>query len=94
MSELKPCPFCGSKTARIEEKGPFQYTVVSVRCNKCGACGPIVPTMNPRYISAAAEEWNNRYYSEDAAAEATRILDSLKEKLQKMRDNPENRRAE
>lgn len=84
MSELKLCPFCGGNIQSYDEMhGGWQ-----INC-WCGAAGP-----DGKTPEEAAAAWNKRYYSEDAAVEAMRILDSLKEKLQKMRDNPENRRAE
>ena len=44
MAELKPCPFCGSTSLKIESKhnGELYYRgthSASVRCNKCHARG-------------------------------------------------------
>ena len=44
MSELKPCPFCGSTSLKIESKhnGTHYWTgtrSATVRCNKCHARG-------------------------------------------------------
>ena len=44
MNELKPCPFCGSTSLKVESKhnGRLYYTgthSATVRCNKCHARG-------------------------------------------------------
>ena len=84
MSELKPCPFCGGKAECFTVNSASWVYCTDCRCETWGCDTP----------EEAIATWNKRYYSEDAAAEAMRILDSLKEKLEKMRDNPEDRRAE
>lgn len=47
MSDLKPCPFCGSTKMKVDSKrGTIrlgkQRVSVSVRCNSCNARGPVV----------------------------------------------------
>lgn len=45
MSELKPCPFCGSTKLKIDSKCKYisyrkvDYLTASVRCNVCHARG-------------------------------------------------------
>lgn len=51
-SELKPCPFCGSKAI----EGP-KYP--QVWCSDCKADGPIAPTREQTYA-----HWNRRAPSE------------------------------
>lgn len=54
LSELKPCPFCGSTKLKIDQKTSsnakwnkeakkcYKLVVVTVRCNKCHTRGPTV----------------------------------------------------
>lgn len=54
MSELKPCPFCGSDCLRVsinESRGDN----VAIECIMCGCMGPDMHNQ-----SAAIEEWNTR----------------------------------
>jgi len=51
MTELKPCPFCGSE--RTVEK--LDGMVFYIRCQDCGAKGP-AKTLKPKAIEA----WNRR----------------------------------
>ena len=50
MSELEPCPFCGSKYAYYSEK------TASVRCDDCGASWPEEGATEEERIEA----WNAR----------------------------------
>ena len=61
MTELKPCPFCGSK-ARIRKFKNYTYAVV---CSKCGAKGTTVGLAkwnDSVFIpqGKAIEAWNRR----------------------------------
>ena len=38
MTELKPCPFCGSKNVDVTKIGPEDWWL---QCRGCGATGPI-----------------------------------------------------
>ena len=73
MSELKPCPCCGSEKLKIDSKRTFKYgglkhCSVTVRCMKCHARSPVVDInmpegeYNEREIceKAVIEAWNNR----------------------------------
>ena len=51
MSELKPCPFCGSKRVNVAEIAGNFFAV----CGNCGAEGKQMAT-----ISDAIVMWNNR----------------------------------
>lgn len=51
MEELKPCPFCGSKSVTVCELYPSSYA----RCLACGAEG----SLRSSYDEAAAA-WNRR----------------------------------
>lgn len=51
MSELKPCPFCGSKRVNVAEIAGNFFAV----CGNCGAEGKQMAT-----ISGAVGMWNNR----------------------------------
>lgn len=51
MTELKPCPFCGSTD--IEVEGCVDYIV----CRNCGCFGP---DSKPYTFDAAIERWNTR----------------------------------
>lgn len=51
MSELKPCPFCGSERVNVAEIAGNFFAV----CGNCGAKGKQVAT-----ISGAVDAWNRR----------------------------------
>lgn len=53
MTELKPCPFCGSKDAQVEHFGPLFF----VECpnDDCQVLGPSRST-----ILGAKIAWNKR----------------------------------
>jgi Lar family restriction alleviation protein len=52
MSELKPCPFCGSREIEVH---PDQHYVML--CIDCGAMGPVVSFSTPKDVK---ERWNTR----------------------------------
>ena len=70
--ELKPCPFCGSTSLRVESKhnGSWTFTgthSATVRCNKCHARGSTASCkVDGRYkadiptTQKAIELWNRR----------------------------------
>lgn len=51
MTELKPCPFCGSKDLQMHTCSFY------VQCKQCCADGP----WNDDGEEAAIEDWNARY---------------------------------
>ena len=63
--ELKPCPFCGSKKLKIDQKTSSttkwnsemgridKLVVVTVRCNKCHTRGPTTSMYAGFYDSPA-----------------------------------------
>lgn len=56
--ELKPCPFCGSKSVALEKKN----SGYQVRCHYCGARGKyVVATTSFAFRKAeAVNAWNRR----------------------------------
>ena len=71
--ELKPCPFCGSTSLKIESKHNGQWSgtgthSATVRCNKCHARGSTASSKAGKKIYSASEEakskavelWNRR----------------------------------
>jgi Lar family restriction alleviation protein len=57
MSErLKPCPFCGSKSAALEKKN----SGYQVRCHYCGARGKYVVARSLKSRTEAINAWNRR----------------------------------
>lgn len=38
MTELRPCPFCGSTDVRIGYMGVGFFDTATVVCNECGVC--------------------------------------------------------
>ena len=52
-SELKPCPFCGSKQVEYEKAEDFGGTYVE--CYNCGVTSPVVANKEK-----AAAVWNRR----------------------------------
>ena len=76
MSELKPCPFCGSEDYYIAvTDNPFSYdTYSTTHCSKCHATGPFVaesyledePKPTRDYMEAVAKEkWQTRPIEDD-----------------------------
>ena len=51
-NELKPCPFCGSKTNMMSLFGMTEF-----KCNKCGALTSFV---GKERKAQAIETWNRR----------------------------------
>ena len=79
MSELKPCPFCGSEDYYITvTDNPFSYdTYSTAHCSKCHATGPFVaesylegePKPTRDYMeSVAKEKWQTRPIEDDLNA--------------------------
>ena len=56
MEELKPCPFCGSKSVTVCELYPSSYA----RCRACGAEGSLCSSHDE-----AAAVWNRRTYPKE-----------------------------
>lgn len=59
IGEVKPCPLCGSKEAKIEVDGGFAWG----ECMKCGAALRVVLFIvdkNNAKIAAAAKYWDAR----------------------------------
>jgi Lar family restriction alleviation protein len=59
MSELKPCPFCGSKNIEITGRDKCW-----IRCNNCGCEGPTPANLWPTDMEAI-EAWNMRGAQDD-----------------------------
>lgn len=63
--ELKPCPFCGSTSLKVESKhnGKWSDTgthSVTVRCNKCHARGGTASSKASKSVYTASEEAKNK----------------------------------
>jgi Lar family restriction alleviation protein len=63
LEELKPCPFCGSKTMHVYKTGvePIKYCV---SCDGCGSEGPWEET-----TWGSGARWNRRPLAQALAAE-------------------------
>lgn len=72
-NKLKPCPFCGSTSLKIESKHHGQWSEtgthsITVRCNKCHArggsasskAGKNIYTASAEAEAKAIELWNTR----------------------------------
>ncbi len=81
MSELKPCPFCGSTKLKIDSKSkragytgldaPVDQVTFSVRCNVCHARGGAVGGKVVDTASFLMPSWaKEKRKLQDAAAEA------------------------
>lgn len=55
MSELKPCPFCGSNN--VDLSGYLNGRYYDVACMACEAKGPVA-----QLADGAAEAWNRRQH--------------------------------
>lgn len=53
MSEIKPCPFCGSSASLQKTRTIYPHVVCD--SEGCEACGPVVESPD-----AAIEAWNRR----------------------------------
>ncbi len=51
MTELKPCPFCGSKEVEMQGNSHHSWVV----CDNCSTEGPVAPSQDE-----AVERWNER----------------------------------
>ena len=70
MSELKSCPFCGSRKLKLEKKATryrgHEAYVASIRCNSCHARGGTVTNLTIPYAvkedveAEAYRRWNRR----------------------------------
>ena len=65
MSEIKPCPFCGSKFVILQNDYSVinQIRMVYMACVNCKSYGPDKPTKE-----AALQAWNQRPYDYDMPA--------------------------
>ena len=71
MSELLPCPFCGSRN--IDAGFALGAQTIAAGCLDCGAAGPTVPL----YCQAEAyEKWNHAAKQTAALLERVRELES------------------
>ena len=60
MAEMKPCPFCGSKSVRLAENTLEGHFIgYSVHCNGCG-----VENRYTKDKEEAVNAWNTRYLIE------------------------------
>lgn len=60
MSDLTPCPFCGSTDLDVHPKNADQ-TAACVVCRQCAAQGPTVQATEDLTVgAAAATSWNQR----------------------------------
>ena len=62
---LKPCPFCGSTSLKVESKHNGQWRgtgthSATVRCNKCHARGSTASSKAGKHIYSASEEARNK----------------------------------
>ena len=55
MTELKPCPFCGSRPFRFTECGECVDVVYLIMCENCG--GQLESRIS---MQSAEEQWNKR----------------------------------
>ena len=78
MSELKPCPFCGSEGAILDE--PFYEDEYGCFCNKkCGAVGPC-----DEDGEKAIEFWNTRPIEDALRAEIARLSELLHDEMSQL----------
>ncbi len=66
MSELLPCPFCGSRNVKMSGPDHWAYegrTARLVECSDCEAMGPVEVDSESDEIAKelAAERWNTRH---------------------------------
>lgn len=56
-NELKPCPFCGCKTVRLNRCCSFKEIKIRYVIIECGKCGIFIKRANEE---RAIEAWNRR----------------------------------
>jgi len=85
MSEIKPCPFCGSKFVILQNDYSVinQIRMVYMACVNCKSYGPDKPTKE-----AALQAWNQRPYDYDMPAIVKKVkeLETKNKELQKELD--------
>lgn len=81
MSDLKSCPFCGSRAIVSEFGGP-KYLVECLCCD----AGTFIGRAK---AEDAAEDWNGRPPKQDCAEEMYEALDNLVTILQSIHEDPE-----
>ena len=92
MSELKPCPFCGSEDYYIAvTDNPFSYdTYSTTHCSKCHATGPFVaesyledePKPTRDYMEAVAKEkWQTRPIEVDLRKRIAELTECVGSKM-------------
>ena len=92
MSELKPCPFCGSEDYYIAvTDNPFSYdTYSTTHCSKCHATGPFVaesyledePKPTRDYMEAVAKEkWQTRPIEDDLRKRIAELTECVGSKM-------------
>jgi Lar family restriction alleviation protein len=60
MTDLKPCPFCGSDWLSLDVRPlPMGISENRYYCKQCGVRGPEV-VGSFRVLEAAVEKWNQR----------------------------------
>ena len=83
MSELKPCPFCGSRNHLLFNNGFMAFVV----CNNCGSSSRIsLRENNPIYKESVIEAWNRRVADEETrplvdAVEVVRCKDCARREV-------------
>ena len=81
MSELKPCPFCGTSVVGIEHDGLYRWVECgNMDCNAAGKVFTFLIDVDADHI--VANNWNTRPIEDELRAELARrdeIITRLKE---------------